>query len=283
LGGGIEKSFRYLSEVCWRRDYRKNMIGVNMIRILSALLALGLSVPVLAQAPGAAPSGTIKVSNILVSYDDQVQGNWPGQSRIISVNSPEIIELFISPASSGVWGEGLLGSKDRVIEPGHNQEFPVEGGNYDIMIVDDLNREYILYDLPVSGVVCWAVTLEYMGEHNYSEFEEYLGGDVAPVALLYSLDQNTDENSYWVWPETQVYCSLSSSTEWGERIDTPAISMWCDRPFVFYVPAGNRYDIRVESHDGAHFSGNEVTYTRFEVFVGAGGYYWIVSPRDMDD
>ncbi len=258
-----------------------------MFRILPVLLALGLTVPVLAQVYGAAPSNTsdmIKISNILVTYDDHVEGNWPRQSRI-SVYPPEIIEVFISPAASGVWGEGLLGSKDRVIKPGNTQGFPVEGGSYDIMIVDDLNREYILHDVPVFGTFCWAVTLEYLGEHNYIEFEEYLGGDIAPVALLYCLDEDTDEVNYWRWPETRVYCSLSSSTEWGEYIDTPGTSMWCDRPFVFYVQAGDRYDIRVKSRYGNSLRGMdyEVTFTRYDVFIGAGGYYWIVSQRDMDD
>ncbi len=157
-----------------------------MVRILLVLLVLGLAVPVLAQASGAASSntaGTINISNILVTYDDQVEGNWPRRS-IISVDPPDITEIFISPVTSGVWGEGLLGSKDRIIEPGDAQEFPVECGNYKIMVVDELNREYILYDIPVSGTFCWAVTLEYQGEHNYSEFEEYLTGDIAPVAII---------------------------------------------------------------------------------------------------
>jgi len=258
-----------------------------MFRILPVILVLGFAVPALAQPSGASPSSTsgiIKISNILVTLDDNIESNWPGQSRI-SVLPPEITELFISPAASGMWGEGLLGSKDRVIEAGRAYAFPVEGGNYDIKVVDDLNREYILRDVPVSGTICWAVTLEYLGEHNFSEFEEYLSGDVAPVALLYCLDENTDESRYWVWPETRLYCSPSSSTEWGEYIDTPATSIWCDRPFVFYVPAGDRYDIRVESHYGNPLDGtkHEVTFTRFEVFVGTGGYYWIVSARDMDD
>ena len=257
-----------------------------MVKILPVILALGLAVPVLAQVPGDAPSNTsgiIKISNIIVANDHAEQTSSGPWHR--SVDPPEITEIFISPYSSGAWGEGLLGSKDRVIEPGDSQEFPVEGGYYDIMIVDDLNREYILYNVPVSGTVCWAVTLEYLGEHNYSEFEEYLSGDVAPVALLYCLDENTDEVHYWIWPQANVYCSLSSSSEWGELINTGAFSFWAGSPLVFYVQAGDRYDIRVECTYGEEFYGadHEVTFTRFEAFVGAAGYYWIVSPRDMDD
>ncbi|MCD4670129.1 MAG: hypothetical protein K8S14_06760 [Actinomycetia bacterium] len=202
-----------------------------------------------------------------------------------SVDPPEITEIFISSIASGVWGEGLLGSKDRVIEPGDTQEFPVEGGNYDMMIVDDLNREYILYDVPVSGTFCWAVTLEYLGEHNYSEFEEYLGGDIAPIALIYCLDQNREESNpprFTGWPQTQVYCSLSSSSEWGDYVGG-FNSLWAGKPLVFYVQAGDRYDIRVECYYGWPDSPQDVSFTRHDVFIGPGGYYWIVSPRDMDD
>lgn len=250
-----------------------------MIRGLLALIAVGFVIPAAGQGTPPPPAAiAIKISNCLVTYDSEVMGQWPRGSTL-SLSPPSITEVYISPASSGSWGEGLLSSKGRVIEPGDNQDFPVTSGSYDIRVIDEEGREYALYGVPISGAFCWPVTLDYLGESNYADHPDRLGAGVAPVVLIYCLDEDTDESNYWMWPEGRVFCSATSSSEWGESRG----SLCLDQPLVFYVPANSRYDIRVSAWYNPVYGQREETFSKFEVLVGPAGYYWIVRARDMDD
>ncbi len=206
-----------------------------MTRLAIALLALAAAAPLSA--------ATIEITN--------GTGNW------------SIYYVYISPSTSDSWGDDWLGSD--VMSPGETWEFDVTNGSYDIRLVDEDGDDYILYNIPVSGYYSWYVTLDDLGEHNYGgSTGEYNYGS-APVTI------NNELGSYTIY---YIYCSPSSSSDWGEDwLGSEVLSP--GESFTFYVTPNDYYDIQCVDED-------DDTYTLMEVWVDDAGFSWDVDLGDLD-
>ncbi|HRY61820.1 MAG TPA: hypothetical protein P5266_06430, partial [Candidatus Fermentibacter sp.] len=71
-----------------------------------------------------------------------------------------------------------------------------------------------------------------------------------------------------------AYCNPSSTSDWGsDRLGSSTIVP--GDSYTFYVPAGDYYDIYCQDEDGD-------TYTLWEVWIDASGFYWSVDLGDID-
>ncbi len=199
----------------------------------------------------AASAGTIEITNDTGSWD--------------------IYYAYISPSTSDEWGSDWLGSE--IMSVGETWEFPVTNGTWDIKLVDEDGDEYILYDVPVSGTWSWYVTLDDLGEYYYSSSTTVIddktgvttGGGSAPVTIY---------NDLGSWTIYYAYCNPSSTSDWGsDRLGSSTIVP--GDSYTFYVPAGDYYDIYCQDEDGD-------TYTLWEVWIDASGFYWSVDLGDID-
>jgi hypothetical protein len=173
----------------------------------------------------------------------------------------DIYYIYISPSTSDSWGDDWLGSE--IMSPGDTWEFTVQSGTWDIKLVDEDGDEYIRYNVPVSGTYTWYATLDDLGENWMS------GGDTgygnAPVTIY---------NDLGSWTIYYIYCSSSSSSEWGgDWLGSDVVAP--GESFTFYVSSGDYYDIQCEDEDGD-------TYSLYEVWVGGDGFYWSVDLNDID-
>lgn len=183
-----------------------------------------------------------------------------------TTGSWDIYYVYISPSTSDSWGSDWLGSD--IMSVGDTWEFTVSSGTYDIKLVDEDGDEYILYGVPVSGRFSWSVTLDDLGENWYStgavDDKTGLGGS-APITIY---------NDLGSWTIYYIYCSPSSSSEWGgDWLGSDVVSP--GESFTFYVTGNDYYDIQCEDEDGD-------TYTLYEVWIGGDGFYWSVDLGDID-
>ncbi len=72
----------------------------------------------------------------------------------------DICFVYLSPASSDVWGEDWLGAGE-IILSGHDRLFELPRGRYDLR-VDDCNHAVVgeLRDVNVRGAICWLVSYQ---------------------------------------------------------------------------------------------------------------------------
>lgn len=176
----------------------------------------------------------------------------------------DIYYVYISPSTSDSWGDDWLGSD--IMSPDETWEFTVSRGDYDIRLIDEDGDEYVLYGVPISGTWSWYVTLDDLGEYDYSGSSYTTSsGSTAPVTI---------NNELGSWTIYYIYCSPSSSDSWGsDWLGSEVLSP--GRSFTFYVPSNDYYDIMCEDEDGD-------TYTLYEVWIDPDGVYWDVDLGDMD-
>jgi hypothetical protein len=209
-----------------------------MKHVLFLLAAFGL-------ISGAA-AGTVEITNDTGGYD--------------------IWYIYISPSTSDSWGDDWLGSD--ILYDGNYVTFDVYDGVYDIKLVDEDDDEYIRYGVEVYGDYEWWVTLDDLGEVDYSTYDytedDTVYGD-APVTIF------NDTGGYDIY---YIYCNPSSYSEWGEdRLGSEILPS--GEEFTFWVDGGDYYDIQCEDEDGD-------TYTFWEMWVGSDGLYLPVDLGDLD-
>jgi hypothetical protein len=178
----------------------------------------------------------------------------------------DIYYIYISPTSSDSWGSDWLGSE--ILYDGEYVIYDVSNGYYDMKIVDEDGDEYIRYGVDVYGDYVWYVTLDDLGEYDYSYGGYDDGGTVygdAPVTIY------NDTGGYDIW---YIYCNPSSYSNWGDdRLGSEILDSGDE--FTFWVDGGDYYDIKCEDVDGD-------TYTFWEVWIGSDGLYLPVDLGDLD-
>ena len=178
----------------------------------------------------------------------------------------DIWYVYISPSTDDSWGDDWLGSD--ILYDGDSVEFNVYDGVYDIRLVDEDDDEYIRYGVEVYGDYEWWVTLDDLGEADFSYSGYDDGGTVygdAPVTIF------NDTGGYDIW---YVYCNPSSYSNWGDdRLGSEIL--YSGNEFTFWVDGGDYYDIQCVDED-------DDTYTFWEVWVGNDGIYLPVDLGDLD-
>lgn len=155
-----------------------------------------------------------------------------GRATLVIVNqsSAEVCYVYISPTDSDTWGEDWLG--DDTIPPGHQRQFKLPAGEYDVK-AEDCDGEVIEDHraVDVSGKVVWTV----------EDVDEQADDDAAEAEDEYYPDQDDEspDNSAELEPValTQYLCcgyTVGGTRIWG--ISYP------DGWEVRYLPTGNPND-----------------------------------------
>jgi hypothetical protein len=207
-----------------------------MVRSLYLLLVAGLV--------AVAAAGTVTITNGTGGYD--------------------IYNVYISPSSADEWGDDWLGSE--IMYDGDSWEFDVRNGTWDFRLIDEDGDEYILYGVPIQGEFSWYVTLDDLGEYNYTGDSGYVPTSGSCPITIYN-----DLGNYDIW---YVQISSSNYSEWGEDWLGESEILSPGYEVTFYVEPGT-YDIRLTDED-------DDTYTRMGIGVGRDGYYWAVDLGDLD-
>ncbi len=174
----------------------------------------------------------------------------------------DIYYVYISPSTSSDWGSDWLGSD--IINPGDTWEFNVQSGTWDLKLVDEDGDEYILYNVPISGTYSWYVTLDDLGEYNYGGESTYETEGGCPITIYNDLGN---------WTIYYIYCSPSSSSDWGsDWLGSETLAP--GESWTFYVNPG-QYDLRCQDED-------DDTYTLMGISVDYDGFYWSVDLNDID-
>lgn len=168
----------------------------------------------------------------------------------------DIEEIYVD-LSDGPRGEDRI---DRKLESGDEITIILdEDGIYDIMIIDEDDESYTLWEVEIGedGYV-WAVTLE--------------DGDWQSDAEEVTV---TIENGLGSWTLWNGYCSLSESDEWGEdRFGSEVLEP--GESVSFEVMSGDYYDFKcIDNEDDE--------YLLWDVWVGEDGFVWEVDLSDMDN
>lgn len=179
----------------------------------------------------------------------------------------DIYYIYISSAYDDSWGSDWLGDSE-ILYSGNSVAFSVPNDVYDFKLIDEDGDEYIRYGVDVSGYYEWYVTLDDLGEYDYSS-DYYDGGDTvygnAPVTIY------NDTGGYDIW---YIYANPSDYSEWGDdRLGSEIL--YSGDEYTFWVDGGDYYDIQCEDEDGD-------TYTFWEMWVGSDGLYLPVDLGDLD-
>lgn len=178
----------------------------------------------------------------------------------------DIYFILIDP-SDDMWGEDRLG--EDILAPGESFNVEVEEGTWDIMVTDEDDDTYTLWQVEIGAEgYQWNVTLDDMDsgwdEDEYFEPKIVESGEgTAYVSII------NDLGGYDIF---YAYVDASDSP-WGEdRLG--AELLYQDDELIVWVDPGT-YDIKVEDIDGD-------TYTLWGIDVDENGFEWFVTLDDMD-
>ena len=147
----------------------------------------------------------------------------------------DIYYIYISSTYDDSWGSDWLGDSE-ILYSGNSIAFSVSNAVYDIKLIDEDGDEYIRLGVDVSGYYEWYVTLDDLGEYDYSG-DYYEGGDTVygntPVTIY------NDTGGYDIW---YIYCNPSDYSEWGDdRLGSEIL--YSGDEYTFWVDGGDYYEI----------------------------------------
>lgn len=210
---------------------------------------------------------------IRVTYDDWDSGrNNTGDGHIPLVienalEDYEIYYLYVSPSSSGEWGDDVLADAG-IFSIWTDETLTVwlEPGTYDVQAVDDYGYTFTYENVEITESA--GATIRVKEEDIDTPRTETAGSlsvgtGTAPVNITNGL------GSYDIW---YAYVDPSDSPGGDDRLGSEILEP--GSTLTVWVDPGT-YDIMVEDVDGD-------TYTLWGVEVGAEGYDWEVTLSDMD-